>query len=144
MVRYGKRDSSACVHQPGRLGLVAAAARGQDQPETLFGRQALVILGQRWSFHLSLSFRESNTASSAAVRLNRSSTARAPNRASASVAVRRDFSATGRSADSTCRNRAATIFTTSAVVIGASSPACGCPFKRSASDSPRKAWSSTA
>src|SRR6266849_442993 len=97
MVRYGKRNSSACVHQPSRLGLVAASTRGQDQPETLFRSQGLVVFGQWGSFHLWLSFRDSSTASSAAVRLNRSSTARAPNRASASVAVRRDFSATGRS-----------------------------------------------
>src|SRR6266446_3003260 len=113
MVLHGQVDAVAGPDQPVSLGLVATPTGSQDQLETLFRCKGLVVLDQRWGFHLSLSFRESSTASSACVRLLRSSTTRAPNRASASVAVRRDFSPVGKSAASSCRNRTASIRTTS-------------------------------
>src|SRR5713101_4023683 len=105
VVLHRQVDTVPGPDQSVSLGLVATPTGSQDQAETLFRRQALVVLGQRGGFHLSLSFRESITASSASIRLLNSSAAKARNKASVSVAVRRDFSVVGKSAASSCRNR---------------------------------------
>src|SRR5262249_40035591 len=79
----------------------------ENQPEALLRRQAGVVLGNRLRarIHRPSSFLPISTAWRASSRLSSTSTPIARRRASASAAVRRDFSPVGNSAPSTCRSR---------------------------------------
>src|SRR5262249_6513003 len=131
MILQRPRDAPAGPCQPVLLGLIAAAAGGQDQPEALLGRQAVIVLGEGVRVHpfFPRSLRRSSTASSAPSRLSSPSTPMARNRASARVAVSRAFAAVGRSAASSWRSRTASSCTTSAVSIGAAAAAVRSPSR---------------
>src|SRR5262249_48563642 len=115
--RAGRRGLGQAL----RLGVVAAVEGGQQQRQALPGGQLLVVPGEGGGVHRSWSFRPVSTACRASVRLSVTSTPMARNRASARLAVRRDFSAVDSSAASTCRSLSASSFTTSPVPIGEAS-----------------------